>query len=59
MEMKEYKETVHADGQVNEPVAAYSASASQETVIPGLSDEILNELLQQKESVKLINLLKV
>ena len=52
--MKEYKETVHADGQVNEPVAAYSASASQETVIPGLSDEILNELLQQKESVKLM-----
>ena len=52
--MKEYKETVHADGQVNEPVAAYSASASQETVIPGLSDEILNELLRQKESVKLM-----
>ena len=53
--MKEYKETVHIDGQVNEPAASYSASVSpQETVIPGFSDEILNELLQQKESVKLM-----
>ena len=52
--MKEYKETVHIDGQVNEPAASYSASVSQETVIPGFSDEILNELLRQKESVKLM-----
>ena len=52
--MKEYKETVHIDGQVNEPAASYSASVPQETVIPGLSDEILNELLRQKESVKLM-----
>ena len=57
--MKEYKETVHADGQVNEPAAAYSASASQETVIPGLSDEILNELLQQKESVRMMIIKKL
>ena len=56
--MKEYKETVHIDGQVNEPAASYSASysasVSQETVIPGLSDEILNELLRQKESVRMM-----
>lgn len=57
--MKEYKETVHADGQVNEPAAAYSASASQETVIPGLSDEILNELLQQEESVRMMIIKKL
>lgn len=52
--MKGYKEIVHVDGQVNEPVAAYSASAPQETAIPGLSDEILNELLRQKDEVKLM-----
>ena len=52
--MKEYKETVHIDGQVNELAASYSASVPQETVIPGFSDEILNELLRQKESVKLM-----
>ena len=45
--MKEYKETIHIDGQVNEPAASYSASVSQETVIPGFSDEILNVIIMQ------------
>ena len=57
--MKEYKETVHIDGQVNEPAASYSASVSQETVIPGFSDEILNELLRQKESVRMMIIKKL
>ena len=52
--MKEYKETVHIDGQVNEPAASYSASVSQE-----LSDEILNELLRQKESVRMMIIKKL